>query len=115
MRTARQSGAGTTSSSISQMRSQPPAYAVSMPIRKPPAPPTFSSLRITWSGRSSRAEHLLRVVAARVVHHDHGGDRVRLDDQGVEHPGEQVGPVVGDDDDGDGLGGLSHAGTSGGR
>ena len=60
-------------------------------------------------------EHLLRVVAARVVHHDHGGDRVRLDDQGVEHPGEQVGPVVGDDDDGDGLGGLSHAGTSGGR
>ena len=50
-----ESGAGTTSSSISQMRSKPPSYAVCMPIRNPPAPPTLSSLRITWNGRLSRA------------------------------------------------------------
>ena len=53
------------------------------------------------------------MVAAGVVDDDHRVGLVGLGDQPVEHPVEQVGPVVGDDDDGDGLGRLlSHGGTS---
>ena len=50
-----------------------------------------------------RVEHLAGVVVAGVVDHDHRVRLVRLGGQAVEGPAEQVGPVVGDDDDGDGL------------
>ncbi len=53
-------------------------------------------------------EDLLRVVAARVVDHDHRVGGVRLGDQAVEHPAQEVGPVVGDDDDRDGLARIAH-------
>ena len=58
---ARQSGAGTTSSSISQTRSKPASYAVRTPRWKPPAPPRLSSEKVTWSGRSVRASSTARV------------------------------------------------------
>jgi len=42
----RQSGAGTTSSSISHIASKPSSYAVLRPRWKPPAPPRLSAVRI---------------------------------------------------------------------
>ena len=65
IRTARQSGAGTTSSSISQIRSKPWLYAASVPARKPPEPPVFVSrwmrCRVSpvWSSRISRVWSVL--------------------------------------------------------
>ena len=73
------------------------------PARNPPAPPVFSSRWIRWSVQAAvGVEHLAGVVRAGVVDDDHRVGLVGLRGQAVEHPAEQVGAVVGDDDDGDG-------------
>ena len=49
-------------------------------------------------------QHVPGVVGAGVVDHEDRVDRAGLDGQPVEHPRQQVGAVVGDDDDGHALG-----------